>query len=353
MNKSSKQFLEKLLLTPSVTGYEQDIQNIVRKHVKPFAQSVETDLHGNVIAGINTKAKRRVMLAGHCDQIGFMVKHIDSDGFIYVSTAGGIDISVIAGSQVTIHSQSGPIDGVMGKTPIHLIKPEDRKKPSMEIDSYWIDIGAKDDKAAKKLVEVGDPVTYKLGVTYLENDCISSPGLDDKVGLFVAMETLRICSKKKLNVALYAASTVQEEVGLRGAKTAAYGVDPEIGIAIDVTHATDNPGNSKSKESPCELGKGPVIVRAPSVNPVAYKRLNAAAKKAKIASQPAATSKLLPTDATAIQGTRSGVAAAHIGVPNRYMHTQVEVCQLNDIENAAKLLSAFVEGITTRTDFKP
>ena len=353
MNKNSRQLLNKLLTTPSVTGHEEQIQKIVRNHVKNFADSVETDYHGNVIAGINTKAKRRVLLAGHCDQIGFMVKHITPEGYIYVSKAGGIDVSVVAGARATIHSEKGPVVGVFGKTPIHLLKPEERKKPSMEIDSYWVDIGARDEKAAQKLVEVGDPVTYQPGVLDLQSDLVTSPGLDDKVGLFVALEALRLCSRKKLDVALYAASTVQEEVGLRGARTATYGVDPEVGIAIDVCHATDNPGNSKGKESPCKLGSGPAVFRGPSVNPVVFRKLTETAKKSKISIQKIPSSTLLSTDATAIQSTRSGVASAHIGIPNRYMHTQVEVCSLKDIENAAKLIAAFVQSITARTNFKP
>lgn len=353
MNKQSKDFLFKLLTTPSPTGYEHWIQRVVRNHMKDCADTIETDLHGNVIVGINPKAKRRVMLAGHCDQIGFMVKHVTKDGYVYLMPLGGIDTGVLFGAHVTIHAEKGPVEGIIGRKPIHAQTGEERDRPKAEMDKIWVDIGAKNEKEALKRVEVGDPVTFKLGVIELGNDFIVSPGLDDRVGLFVAMEALRLCAGAKLNVGLYAVSTVQEEVGLRGARTAAFSVDPEVGIAIDVTHAFDNPGHDANKASPCKLQSGPCITRGPSTNPVVGKALVAAAKKAKIPWQPSPSSGMLGNDANAMQVSRGGVATASIGIPNRYMHTQVEMCSLKDIEDSAKLLAAFVKGIGPKTDFRP
>lgn len=353
MNEKSKRFLYDLLETPSPTGFEQRIQKVVRAYMKPYADSFETDLHGNLIVGLNPKAKRRVMLAGHCDQIGLMVKHITKEGFLYCSALGGIDGGVLPGTHVTVHAKGGPLSGVIGRKPIHLQSQEERSKMSIDLDSMWVDIGAKSKKEAEKKVEIGDPLTFKLGVSELSNDLICSPGLDDKVGLFIAMEALRLCVNSKLSVALYSVSTVQEEVGLRGARTAAYSVDPEVGIAIDVTHSSDNPGNEGPKAVPCKLGAGPSIVRGPNVNPVVERMLVASAKKAKIPYQPAPASGLLGNDANAIQITRAGVAAASLGIPNRYMHTQSEVCSLQDLENSAKLLAAFVKSIGPKTDFRP
>ena len=275
MDKNSKDFFFSLLSTPSPTGFEQPIQSVVRERMKEVADFIETDLHGNVIVGINTKAPRKVMLAGHCDQIGF-------------------------------------------------------------------------------IVEIGDPVTYELRIAELGNDLVASPGIDDKSGLFVAMETLRLCAKaKKLNVGVYAVSTVQEEVGLRGAQTSAFNVDPEVGIAIDVDFATDNPGSENPRAPELFLGKGAGIHRGPSVNPVVEGMLVEVAKKKKIPFQFLPHSKLLGNDASAIQVTRSGVAAASIGIPNRYMHTQVEVCSLKDLEYASNLLAAFIQEIKPSTDFRP
>ncbi len=353
MNTDSRKFLYKLLTTPSPTGFEQPIQRVVRARMKEYADMVETDVHGNVIVGLNTKAERKVMLAGHCDQIGFMVKHISDDGYIYVSALGGPDPVVVPGTHAVIYGENSEIPGVFGRKPIHHQKPEERGQGKININDLWIDIGAKDRKEAEKLVQIGDPATFKLGVTELLNGCISSPALDDKAGLFVVMEALRLCARSKLQVALYAVSTVQEEVGLRGAITSCFGVAPDVGIAVDVTFASDNPGHDDKKQAPCKLGDGPTISRGPSTNPVVEKRLIEAAKKARIPFQRVPSSRIGGNDGSAIQVSRSGVASSTIGIPNRYMHTQVEVCSLKDLENAAKLLAEFVKGITARTSFIP
>ncbi len=355
MEKHSKEFLYELLTTPSPSGYEQPVQRVVRRYMEPYADSIESDLHGNLIVGLNTKASRRVMLCGHCDQIGLMVRHITKEGFIYVGPLGGVDVAVLYGANVTIHAKKGAVSGVLGVKPIHSRTSEERDKQKLDIEKIWIDIGAKDRKEAEGRIEIGDPVTFKLGVTELSPDLLSGPGLDDKVGLFVAMEALRLCAeqKKPLPVALYSVGTVQEEVGRRGAITASYGIDPEVGIAIDVTHASDNPGNDNPRDTTIRLGGGPAINRGPNVNPVVDSMLFAAAKKGRIPHQPLPSPRLLGNDAYYLQVSRAGVAAGSIGVPNRYMHTQVEVCSLKDLENCAKLLAAFVRSITPKTDFRP
>ena len=353
MQKESKDFLYRLLDTPSPTGSEQKIQRVVKERMKKYADLIESDLHGNLIIGLNSKAKRKVMLAGHCDQIGLMVKHISKEGFLYVSALGGIDVGVLFAAHVTVHTKGGPLDGVIGRKPIHLQSADERSKLTLDLDNVWIDIGVKSQKEAQKRVEIGDSVTFKLGVTELASNLVCSPGLDDKAGLFVAMETLRLCAEAKLAVGLYAVSTVQEEVGLRGARTSAFSIDPEVGIAIDVAHSSDNPGNEGPKAVPCKLGAGPSISRGPSTNPVVERMLVAAAKKGKIPYQPAPSAGMLGNDANALQVSRAGVAVASIGIPNRYMHTQSEVCSLDDLENSAKLLAAFVKSINTKTDFKP
>lgn len=353
MDNKSKQFLIELLTTPSPTGFETPIQRVVRDYVQNFAEVVEIDLHGNLMAAINAKASRKVMLAGHCDQIGFMVKHIDKEGFVYVSALGGIDTSVLLGAQIVFHPAAGPIPGIIGRKPIHTQKKEERDKTKHDLDDIWVDIGAKNKAAAQKKLQIGDCSTFKLGVTDLPNDFFCSPGLDDKLGLFVAMETLRACAKAKLAVGLYAVSTVQEEVGLRGARTSAFSIDPEVGIAIDVTHASDNPGSEGAKAIPCKLGAGPCISKGPNTNPVVHKMLAAAAKKAKVPHQIEPSSKLLGNDANAMQITRRGVATGSIGIPNRYMHTQVEMSCYKDLDNAVKLLTQFIKDIGPKTDFRP
>jgi putative aminopeptidase FrvX len=354
----SKEFLHQLLLTPSPTGAEQPIQRVVRENMKRYADIIDTDLHGNVIVAINPKAERRIMLAGHCDQIALMIRHISSDGFLYVSALGGVDVGALHAAKVTVHTESGPIPGVIGRKPIHAQSADERDKTKNDIEKIWIDIGARSKREAEKRVQIGDTATFELGVIELGNNLFSGPGLDDKVGLFVAMETLRACSTKKRalknsSVGLFAVSTVQEEIGLRGATTSAYGVDPIVGIAIDVTNASDNPGNENTKATPCLLGAGPTIASGPNINPVVEKMLKAAAKKSRSPFQIAPSTRPLGNDANSIQTSRAGVAAAAIGIPNRYMHTQVEVCSYKDLDWATKIISQFVLSITPKTDFRP
>ncbi len=353
MEKSSKEFLHKILMTPSPTGFEERVQAVVREHMKPIADKVETDVHGNVIACLNPKAERRVMFAGHCDQIGFMVKHISKEGFVTFAALGGIDASVCPGSHVTIYGDKGPVAGVFGRKPIHAQEGDERKNMKVDLDKMWIDIGATSQKDAAKRIKVGDFATYRLEVSELSKDFITAPGLDDKVGLFIVMEALRLLKGQKLHVGVYAVSTVQEEVGLRGARTAAYYIDPHIGIAVDVTHASDNPGSDSPRAVPCKLGYGPAIVSGPNINPQVLKLLVGASKKEKIKYQTAPSAGLLGNDANSIQISRAGVAAGSIGVPNRYMHTQVEVCSYTDLMNCAKLLAAFVKEIKPKTSFIP
>jgi tetrahedral aminopeptidase len=352
MDKESKDFLYNLLMTPSPTGSEQQIQKLIRERMVNYAEEIRTDLHGNLIVALNTKAKRRVMLAGHCDQIALMVRYISPDGYLYVSALGGIDITVLFGSRVTVVTKKGNINGVIGKKPIHLIKREDRELVS-KLEKVWVDIGAKDEKSAREFVELGDPIVFKPEVSYLNDDLIVAPGLDDRVGVFTVMEVMKLCHKKKLNVGLYCVSTVQEEIGLRGAHTSAYSVQPEVGIAVDVTFSTDNPGSEGSQAPPIKLGSGPVIIRGPNINSEVEASMFKIAKKNKINTQVAITSRPLGNDANAIQLSRAGVATGSLGIPSRYMHTQVEVCSLQDLNDSIKLLSNFVQSITPEDDFIP
>ncbi|RME39700.1 MAG: M42 family peptidase [Planctomycetota bacterium] len=352
MRKESYQFLKAIQETPSPSGFEQPVQRIVRRRMKPYADRIETDVHGNVVVALNPEGKPRVMLAGHCDQIGLMVRYIDDNGYLFVSSIGGIDPSVLPGSLVVVHTAHGPVEGVIGRRPIHVLKPEERGA-KVELRELWVDIGAKDRKEAEQVVAVGDAVTFRLGVTHLGRDLIASPALDNKCGVFVVMEALRLCSTKKLRCALFAVSTVQEEIGLRGARTSCYNVDPQVGIAVDVTHATDYPDIDKRVNGTVSLGKGPVLSRGPNVNPRLEAMLAQAAKSKRIPLQYEAAPGGTPTDANVMQLTREGVATALVSIPNRYMHTQVEVVSLSDLEAAAKLIAETVASITSRSRFIP
>lgn len=350
MQKKTYEFLKAIQETPSPSGFEQPVQRIVRAQMKPFADSIETDVHGNVIVALNPKGSPRVMLAGHCDQIGMMVKYIDENGYIFFGTIGGVDTSVLPGARVVIHSNHGPVDGVIGRRPVHVLKPEERGA-KIELRELWIDIGTKDRKETERVIGVGDPVTFRLEMVRLGGSLVTSPGLDNKCGTFVVMEALRLCSTRKLKCALFAVSTVQEEIGLRGAKTASYGIDPQVGIAVDVTHATDYPDIDKRSHGELKLGGGPVIFRGPNVNSPLEALLIKSAKAKRIAIQREAAPGGTGTDANVLQLSRAGVATALVGIPNRYMHTPVEVVSLSDLEASARLVAATVTAINRRTSF--
>jgi tetrahedral aminopeptidase len=353
MDRSAKKFFKDVLETPSPSGYEQPVQQIVRDYVGEFADLVRTDLHGNVIAALNPEAPLRVMFAGHSDQIGLIVTHINENGYIYTNPIGGWDPQQLIGQRMTVHTSGGPVPAVIARKPIHLLDPEERKQVVKQKD-LWLDIGVKDRDEAAKAIQIGDPVTLALGYQEMRNNFANSPGMDNKTGLWAAIEALRRASKRgKLNVALYAVATVQEEIGLRGAMTSAYGVNPHVGVAVDVTHATDCPTIDKTQEGDIKLGGGPVIYRGPNMNPVVVDRLRTAAKQAKIECQWAASGRGTGTDANAMQLSRSGVATGLVSVPNRYMHSAVEMISLDDIDECADLLAEFAAGIEADADFTP
>jgi endoglucanase len=350
-------FFKTLLETPSPSGYENALQQIVRDYVADFADEVRTDLHGNVIVVKNPDSPLRVMLAGHCDQIGLIVQHIDDEGFLYVQPIGGWDPEVLIGQRMTVWTAGGPVFGVIARKPIHLLTEDERKQvPKMK--DLWLDIGAASKDEAGKTVRIGDAVTVELGFHVLRNNLAVSPAMDDKAGCWVVIEAMRRACRKtsapsKLTCGLYCVSTVQEELGLRGARTSAFGIDPQVGVAVDVTHATDCPTIEKKEEGDVRLGRGPVIHRGPNMNHQVVDRLIKAAEDNKIAYQLAASAKATGTDANAIQINRAGVATGLISIPNRYMHSPVEMISLDDIDRAADLLARFVERLDAKAEFTP
>lgn len=352
MHKDSLAFLRALIEAPSPSGYEQPAARVVRRRMQKVADEIRTDVHGNTICVLNPKGKVRVMLAGHCDQIGFMVRYVNEQGFIYFAAIGGFDENLVAGNRVIIHTADGPVPGVIGKKPIHLMEAEERKKTS-EIKSLWIDIGAADKKEAEKAVGIGDPITFELSMGRLMNDRLIAPGFDNKMGTFVVMEVMRLLKGQRIDAALHCVATVQEEVGLRGAKTSAFGIDPHVGIACDVGFASDYPSVDKTQIGEAALDKGPIIARGPNINPVVYDLLVGAARAKKIPHQISGAPRATGTDANFIQLTRAGVAAGLVSVPNRYMHTPVEMISIKDLDHTAHLLAEFVKRLSAKTDFTP
>jgi endoglucanase len=357
MQEHSHAFLKNLLETPSASGFEQAIQEVVRGWARHYADEVRTDRHGNVLSIRYPEGKRipegqRVMLAGHCDQIALMVQHIDDNGFLYVQPIGGWDMQVLLGQYLTVWTRNGPLTAVVSRRAIHLMTSEERNKVPQFTD-VWVDIGARDAKEARDLVTLGDPVTFALGYRPLRNNMAASPAMDDKVGLWVVMEALRHLHGKPLQVPVYCVSTVQEEIGLRGATTSAYGIHPTVGIAVDVCHATDTPGNDKKSVGETRLGEGPVLFRGPNINPHVFDRLHECARGKEIAVQVRGVPRGTGTDANVMQLTRDGVATGLVGIPNRYMHSPVEVVHLDDLERAAVLLAEFCLGLTPQVDWTP
>lgn len=352
MHDVSFEFFRSLILTPSPSGFERPIQDLVRTWAVRYADEVRTDRHGNVIAVRNPGGSPRIMLAGHCDQIALMVQHIDDNGFLYVQPIGGWDMQILLGQNLTVWTREGPVHGVVSRKATHLLTNEERNKVPQFTD-VWVDIGAKDRKDAEAIIQPGDPVTLALGFHEMRNGLVSGPGMDDKVGLWTVMEALRLLRDRSLQAAVYCVSTVQEEIGLRGATTSSYGIHPAVGIAVDVCHATDTPGNEKKQLGETRLGGGPALFRGPNINPHVFTRLEAAAKKLEIAVQIKGAPRATGTDANAIQLSRDGVAAGVVGIPNRYMHSPVEVVCLEDLDRAAWLLAEFCGDVSPQADWTP
>ena len=258
---------------------------------------------------------------------------------------GGWDPQQLIGQRMTVWAKDGPVPAVIARKPIHLLDTEERRR-AVKMENLWLDIGAKDGDDAKTVVRVGDPVTLDLGFREMRNGLANAPKMDNTTGLWVVIEALRRVARKNPKVAVYAVSTVCEEIGLRGARTSTHGVDPDVGIAVDVTHATDCPTISKRQEGDLRLGGGPVIVRGPNMNPKVSDRLEAVAEEEKIPFQLAALGRAAPNDANSIQITRAGVATGLISVPNRYMHSAVETISLDDIDHSADLLAGFASSLT-------
>ncbi len=352
MDPQAHEFLKALLNAPSPAGYEQPAQAIVREYAAGFADTIRTDLHGNVILGKNVDAPVRVLLAGHCDQIGLVITHIDDQGFLYTKPIGGWDPQQLIGQRMTVWTQSGPVAAVIARKAIHLLKADERKKV-VKLEDLWLDIGATDKEDAATLVRIGDPVTLELGYQEMRNGLANAPGMDNTTGAWVVVEALRRAAQHSLNVGVFAVSTVQEEIGLRGAQTSAFGIEPTVGIAVDVTHATDCPTIDKRQNGDIRLGGGPVIDRGPNVNPRLFDQLINTAETADITVQIAAHGRGTGTDANALQLSRAGVATAIVSIPNRYMHSAVETIALADIDQAANLLAAYLTGLSGEEDFIP
>jgi putative aminopeptidase FrvX len=354
MNENDFKFFKELIEAPSPSGFEQPAQRVIREALADVADDVRTDVMGNVVAHVKgPKGAPRLMLAGHCDEIGFMVKYVDDQGYLFFAPIGGVDAHLVPGQRVTVHTSGGPIAGVVGKRPIHQIEVKDRETV-VPFKSQFIDIGCSSKDEAVKLVSIGDPVTFRVGVERLQGTRLTSRAFDDKMGAFIVAQVLReVRRQNRMTVDLHGVSTVQEEVGLRGGATSAYGVQPDIGIAVEVGFASDYPGADHKDLGEVSLGKGPVIARGPNINPVLFDLLKKTAEEENIPCQIMGIPRATGTDANVMQLVHGGVATALISIPLRYMHTPVEVLDWVDLEGAVKLLSTLCSRITKDHSFVP
>ena len=338
-------FLTELLHARSPSGYEAEAQKVFDRHVQGHADQYEKDPLGNRIATLNPKGDPTVMLAGHMDELGFMVMYINKEGFLYFDTIGGHDLSVISGRRVVIQTAQGPVLGVTGKRAIHLMEEEERKKVPKKHE-MWIDIGAKNKVEAMGRVAIGDVATYDHEFQVLGGSLATARAFDNKVGAYVVGETLvRLAKEKKVAAKVVSVATVQEEIGVRGATTSAYAVKPHLAVAVDVGHATDHPDCDPRKFGETKLGGGPILCRGANINHEICARLKKAAEKLKIPYQIEAEPRPTGTDARAIQMVRGGVATGLVSIPLRYMHTPSEVVDLQDVERCVQLLVEFVRGL--------
>ncbi len=354
MEQVSRAFLERLLNTISPSGYEDEAAAVVKAEAAAFADEVSVDVHGNVTAVVNRGGRPRVMLAGHVDEIGLQIANIDEHGFLRFVGIGGWDPQILQGQRVWIRTSGGRIPGVIGKKAIHLLKEDARKKVA-QMEDLWIDIGARSEQEARSRVAVGDCAVLAHGFEELPNGVAVARGMDDRCGAFVVMEAARLLARMKPGAEVHAVATVQEEVGLRGAITSAYRIQPQAAIAVDVTHATDYPGMKDEREriGRIRLGGGPVVARGPNINPKLFDLLVETAKARSIPIQFEAEPRGTGTDANAIQLSRGGVATGLVSVPNRYMHTPVEAVSLEDLERVYHLLAYSVAAMGPETSFVP
>ena len=352
MNAAGREFLQQLIDAPSPSGYEQAVRRVWRETVSTFADDVRGDVHGNVIASRNPGGSPRLMFAGHCDELGLQINYISDKGYLYFNTIGGHDPSLISGRRVIIHTQDGPVRGVTGRRAVHLTPRGERGK-EQKVEDIWIDIGVSDKAEAEALVRVGDAVTYELGMQPLRNGLAVARAFDNKIGAWVVAEALRRIDAAACKAEVVSVATVQEELGLRGATTSTFGIDPLVGVAVDVTHATDHPNVNKVTAGDVSLDGGPVITRGANVNPVVERLLMESAEALGMTVQVEAEPRGTGTDANAMQLSRAGVATGLVSVPLRYMHTPSEIISLDVANQAADLLAAFAQRLTPEMDFTP
>jgi endoglucanase len=348
MDESRREFLDSLLTTPSPAGFEADVQRLWVEYVSEFADEVRTDEYGNAVAVVEGDGPA-IAFSGHADEIGLMVNSIDDDGFVHPSRIGGSDRTVSKGQRVEMHTDDGVVHGVVGQTAIHL---RDTDEDEIEdVNEQHIDVGVETEAEARELVDVGDPITFDAPVQELAGTRMAARGMDNRVGIWVAAEAARRAAEADATV--YAVSTIQEELGKQGAKMVGFDLPVDAAVAVDVTHAVDSPDldDEEDQHGEVELGAGPVVARGSSNHPEVVRAVREAADAADLPVQLQASGRSTGTDADAFYTSQGGIPSLNVGLPNRYMHTPVEVIDTKDLDAAADLLAAFAAESAGRDGF--
>ena len=354
MNKRSLQFLETLVNTPSPSGHESRGLRVWMDYAGQYADETYSDAYGNCVAVLNKGGGPRLMLAGHADEIGMTVNFIDDDGYVYVRRLGGTNPAITKAQRVTIHTRKGPVKGVVGSVAPHLMRTETGALKVPKIHEVFVDIGAGSRKAAEKLIRVGDPITLNDQFELLRGDLAVARAFDNRVGTWAVAETLRLLKsgKAKLNAEVCAVANTMEEVGLFGARQIAYSLHPDVALVMDVTHATDYPTVDKRQHGDIKVGQGPTVTHGNCNHPEVIKRVEQVAKRLKINLQHEAISSTSGTDTDAVFWTRGGIPSGLISLPNRYMHSPVEVVSLKDLEQIPQLMAGFAKSLKKGEQFK-
>lgn len=353
MSTQIRDLLTRLLDAPGPSGHEHAATDVWRETAETFADRVWVDIHGNAYAEINADASPTVMMAGHADEIGLMVNHIDDEGYLWVVGVGGWDPQVLVGQRVELLGEEGPVIGVVGRRAVHMIRGDDSKQ-AVKLTDLWIDIGAGSAEEAKRRVSIGDVGVIRSDTVSLGDDLIAARSVDNRVGAAVVLEALRRAAERGATAHVVATATVQEEIGYLaagGARTGAFGLAPDVGIVVDVTHATDHPTVEKKQYGDVRLGGGPVLSRGAAIHRSVFSGLRDAARELDVEVQLQAVPAMTGTDADAVRMSRAGVPVGLVSVPNRYMHSPNQIVSLSDVDSAADLIATWLGHLDDDAEF--
>jgi putative aminopeptidase FrvX len=352
LSPSSLAFLKRLLDTPGPSGFEGAAARVWREEASTFAANVTSDIAGNSMAEVNPGGSPTIMLDGHIDEIGLIVQYIDDDGYVYPSPIGGWDPQVLVGQRIRFLGRAGDVLGVIGKKPIHLMKPTDREQAS-KMTELWVDIGASNRAEAEGRLSVGDPGVIDSKTIDFPNNRLVSRSIDDRIGAFVVLEALRRYAQNPGPARVVAAATTQEEIAWHGggALICTNCIHPQMALVIDVTFATDHPNIEKKELGDHRIGGGPVLTRGAVISPVVFEMLRTTADRHGIKYSVHAAGRDTSTNADTIHIAHEGVATALVSIPNRYMHSPNELVSLDDVDKTATLLAEVCREVNGKTDF--